>query len=151
MSIKSVCSESKPMTYEYQLISAAVRCQVHNCTTAKAQWIPLLENVADLAPNGLCLALCGEKESTSAVELPFPDWFHWKPRLPSDCMLCFLYFSTHCHPTGMISWMLLTVIPGIPPCQGETFYIVKLWMSCLTLATHEALHSSLDQVLFCFL
>ena len=68
------------MTYEYQLISAAVRCQVHNCTTAKAQWIPLLENVADLAPNGLCLALCGEKESTSAVELPFPDWFHWKPQ-----------------------------------------------------------------------
>jgi hypothetical protein len=70
--------------------------------------------------------------------------------LPSDCMLCFLYFSTHCHPTGMISWMLLTVIPGIPSCLGETFYIVKLWMSCLTLATHEALHSSLDQVLFLF-
>ena len=49
------------MTYEYQLISAAVRCQVHNCTTAKAQWIPLLENVADLAPNGLCLALWRRK------------------------------------------------------------------------------------------
>ena len=83
------------------------------CTTAEAQWIPLLENVADLAPNGLCLAPCGEMKSTFAVELPFPDWFHWKPQwiaIGLDVVLS-VFLHTHSHPQAWVSCMLLGIIP----------------------------------------